>query len=253
MPLSRPPRSSRARRALASSARLTVGVWLLASACGPGVATPMPEPPTAFDLSGFGEGALAASYPLDERVLVIATGRGNVPAGATVRVTNLDDTSPVVAGPGNPQGGFQVDLIVTDGQEVRFEWVNGGEHSAPADAIISRPDPLRQDFQITIAPRFACLKLSPGFALDFGDQTHATLGVENYCTDAVTFANPRSRLTLPDFALPATPPADVAPGASAQIGVDFTRSAAGLREDVLFLDVTLAAETIRYPITLRSE
>jgi hypothetical protein len=253
MPLSRPPRSSRARRALASSAPLTAGVWLLASACGPGVATPMPEPPTAFDLSGFGEGVLAAGYPLDERVVVIASGTGNVPAGATVRVTNLDDTSPVVAGPGNPQGGFQVDLIVTDGQELRFEWVNGREHSAPADAIISRPDPLRPEFDLIIAQRFACLKLSPGFALDFSDETHATLGVENDCTEAVTFANPRSRLALPDFALPATPPSDVAPGASTQIDVDFTRSAAGLREDVLFLDVTLAGETIRYPITLRSE
>lgn len=253
MRISPPLRASRALGALASSASLTAGVWLLASACGPGVATPMPEPPTAFDLGGFTETVSAAKSPLDDRVLVIEAATGNVPNGATVRVTNLDSTDPVVAGRGNAGGGFEVDLIVTDGQELRFEWVNGAEHSAPADAIISRPDALGQTFQIAVAPRFACLKLSPGFALDFGDSGHATLGIENGCDDAVTFSNPRSRLGLTDFALPATPPPDVAAGESAKLDVDFTRGAAGLREDVLFLDVTLAGETIRYPITLRAE
>jgi hypothetical protein len=211
----------------------------------------MPEPPTAFDLSGFDQATVSAKIPLDDRVLVIQTATGNVPSGATVRVTNLDSTDAVAAGPGSAQGGFEVALIVSDGQELRFEWVNGAERSAPADAIVSRPDPLSQFFQINLAPRFACLKLSPGFVLDFSG-THATLGVENACDDAVTFTNPRSRLSLADFALPATPP-DIAPGESAEIGVDFTRGAAGLREDVLFLDVTLAGTTIRYPITLRAE
>lgn len=253
MPLLLPPRSSRARRALASSAPLTAGVWLLASACGPGVATPMPEPPTAFDLSGLPDAIIDAKTPLDNRVLVIQAPTGNVPVGATVRVTNLDSTDAVVAGPGNSQGGFEVDLIVSDGQELRFEWVNGAQRSAPADGIVSRPEPLGQFFQITVAPRFACLKLTPGFVLDFSAATRATLGVENTCDDVITFTNPRSRLSLADFALPATPPAEVAAGESAQIAVDFARGAAGPREDVLFIDVTLAATTIRYPITLRAE
>jgi hypothetical protein len=250
MPFPCPPRSSRARRALASSWPLTAGVWLLASACGPGVATPMPEPPTAFDLTGFPD-VVDAKTPLDNRVLVIKAATGNVPQGGTVRVTNLDSIDAVVAGPGNAQGGFEVDMIVSDGQELRFEWVKGAERSAPADAIVSRPDPLGQFFQVNAAPRFACLNLSPGFVLDF-DGTHATLGVENGCDEAIAFANPRGRLALADFALPATPPT-LAPGESAEIGVDFMRGAAGLREDVLFIDVTLAGTTIRYPITLRAE
>jgi hypothetical protein len=254
MPRSRPSRATRAQHALASSALMTAGVWLLASACGPGVATPMPEPPTVFDLSGFMDPLAAATKtPLDSRVLVLEASRGNVPPGATVRVTNLDTTDSVVAGPGNAQGGFEVDLIVTDGQELRFEWVNGTEHSAPADAIISRPDPLGESYRVTPAPRFACLELSPGFALDFNGTTHATLGVENACDEAVQLSNPRRRLALPDFALSSTVPTEVGPGESAQIGADFTRSATGLREDVLFIDVTLADTTIRYPITLRAE
>src|SRR3954470_16340831 len=136
-----PSRSSRAWRALASSALWSAGVWLFASACGPGVATPMPEPPTAFDLSGVNQGVIGAKIPADGRVLVIESFTGNVPEGAVVRVTNLDTADPVVAGVRVAQGGFDVELIVTDGQELRFEWVNAGEHSAPADAIVSRPDP----------------------------------------------------------------------------------------------------------------
>jgi hypothetical protein len=232
---------------------MTAGVWLLASACGPGVATPMPEPPTVFDLSGFKPGISAATTPLDARVLVIQTDVGNVPAGASVRVTNLDTTDAVVAGPGNVGGGFEVELIVTDGQELRFEWVDGAERSAPADAVVSRADPMGPTFDLMLAPRFACLKLSPGFALDFTGTTPATLSIENACTDSVQLSNPRSRLTLADFALPATVPADVPAGESTEIEVDFTRGAAGLREDVLFIDVTLAGTTIRYPITLRAE
>jgi hypothetical protein len=254
MPLSRPVRVSRAQRTLASSALVTAGVWLLASACGPGVATPMPEPPTVFDLSGFMDpGAVLATMPLDNRVLVLETSRGNVPAGATVRVTNLDTTEAVVAGPGTAQGGFVVALIVTDGQELRFEWVSGTEHSAPADAIISRQDPRGQNFRLTPAPRFACLELIPGFALELNDTTRATLGIQNGCEEPVQLSNPRSRVGLADFALPATVPAEIPTGESAELAVDFTRSATGPREDVFFVDVTLAGTTIRYPITLRAE
>jgi hypothetical protein len=251
---SRPLRVSRAQRTLASSALVTAGVWLLASACGPGVATPMPEPPTVFDLSGFMDPTPGVVHtPLDNRVLVLETTRGNVPPGATVRVTNLDTTDTVVAGPGTPQGGFEVALIVTDGQELRFEWVNGAERSAPADAIISRPDPLGEFFRLNPSPRFACLKVIPGFVLELDEKNHAMLGIENGCDDPVQLSNLRSRLSLRDFALPATVPAEVPAGESAEIEVDFTRDSAGLREDVLFIDVTLAGTTIRYPITLRAE
>jgi hypothetical protein len=254
MPRFRPHRVSRARHAAASSALMTAGVWLLASACGPGVATPMPEPPTVFDLSGFMDPlAAGAKTPLDSRVLVLQTSRGNVPPGATVRVTNLDTTDPVVAGPGTAQGGFEVDLVVTDGQELRFEWVNGAEHSAPADGIISRPDPRGESYRLTPAPRFDCLELSPGFVLDFDGTTRATLGIENACAETVQLGNPRTRLTLADFALPATVPDAIPSGESRAISIDFTRDTAGLREDVLFIDVTLTGTTIRYPITLRAE
>jgi hypothetical protein len=213
----------------------------------------MPEPPIAFDLSGVNQGAIAVNIPADPRVLVIEALTGNVPSGSVVRVTNLDTTDPVVAGARIAQGGFDVELIVTDGQELRFEWVNAGEHSAPADAIVSRADPMSQTFALSAAPRFDCLKLSPGFALDFGTTAQATLSLQNGCSQAVSVSNPRTRLGLADFAVSTTLPIDVAAGSSTELTVDFTRSAQGPREDVLFVDVTSAGSTIRYPITLRTE
>ena len=58
---------------------------------------------------------------------------------------------------------------------------------------------------------------------------------------------------LADFALPDSLPLDIAAGDSAELAVGFTRGTAGLREDVLLIDTTLGAETIRYPVTLRAE
>jgi hypothetical protein len=212
----------------------------------------MPEPPT-FDLSGLNMGAISVTIPADPHVLVIDAGSGNVPNGAAVRVTNLDDMSPVAAGTGNGKGGFEVALLVTDGQELRFEWANGAERSEPADAIITRPDPEGPTFSLTPSPRFDCLKLTPGHVLDFGAAAQATFSIKNGCRDAITLANPRTRLGLADFSLSSQLPPELAAGKSTSLSVDFTRGAAGLREDVLFVDVTLADTTIRYPVTLRAE
>jgi len=110
-----------------------------------------------------------------------------------------------------------------------------------------------QLFTLTPSPRFDCLKLGPGYVLDFGSAAQATLSLENGCADALTLANPRTRLALADFATETALPLDIAAAESAQIRVNFSRSVAGLREDILFVDVTQAATTLRYPITLRAE
>jgi len=144
-------------------------------------------------------------------------------------------------------------LTVLDGQELRFEWTEAQQSSAPADAIIHRPDPASRVFQLETSARFDCLQLTPGFVLDLGQAARATLSVKNGCGQAVSLANPRTRLGVADFALSTTLPIDVAAGDSRQLSVDFTRGAQGLREDVLFVDVTQAATTLRYPITLRAQ
>jgi hypothetical protein len=213
----------------------------------------MPEPP-AFDINGLNknDGITPASQPKAEDGHYIPAANDTVPGGSIVRVTNLDRTEPVSATSAEANGSFAALVNVTDGQELRFEWVDGTTHSAPGDVIFRQAAP-GAAFDLLPSPRFDCLKLSPSFALEYGGVTTATLSLENGCSDALTLANPRSRLTLTDYTLATTLPVQVAAQASRELRVDFARTAAGLREDVLFVDVTLADTTIRYPITLRSQ
>ena len=239
------------RRRLSQSL-VPAGVWLLACACGPSVATPMPEPP-AFDLTGVNKSEIEpANKPADPDALVLTGIEGTVPGGAVVRVTNLDSTAPVSAVNATPGGHFEVVLVVLDGQELRFEWQQGDQGSAPADAIIHRPNPAGTAYQVVPSPRFDCLQLAPGFVLDLGTSPQATLHVQNGCTEAVSLANPRTRLGLADFTLSTALPLEIAAGTSGELSVEFAAGAAGQREDVLFVDVSNAGTTIRYPITLRA-
>ena len=213
----------------------------------------MPEPPTVFDLTEVNKNAeVAVNQPLNPNAHVIV-GRA-VPARAVVRVTNLDQALDVAAVNATERGTFQITVVVLDGEELRFEWVDGERRSAPADATFVLPDPaVPAVFELEPAPRFDCLRLEPGFVLDFGAVEQATLTLHNDCPQAINLDNARSRLMLADFALPDGLPLDIAAGDSAELAVGFTRGAAGLREDVLLIDATLGAETIRYPITLRAE
>jgi hypothetical protein len=253
MPRPRSPRRGSFGRALASSA-LAAGVWLLASACGPGVATPMPEPPaTTFDLNGVNEGALPASAPEVMGGGKYVTGApGTVPAGSTVRITNLDQTTMVFATSAAPNGSFLAVVLAVDGQELRFEWTKDAQRSAPADGIAHLSDPTAELLTVEPSPRFDCVTLEPGYALDFAADSSQTLRISNGCDDALSVGNSRSRLGLTDFSLSRTLPVQVLPGETAELDFGFTRSADGLREDVLFLDLTQGAQTIRYPITLRA-
>jgi hypothetical protein len=215
----------------------------------------MPEPPTVFDLSQVNKQEVTPVYePQDPNSHVIVGVSGAVPAGAVVRVTNLDQALDVAAINASDQGSFEIVVQALDGEELRLEWTDGARRSAPADAIFVRPDPASRAFQLLPSPRFECLRFEPGVVLDFAaDAAQATLTLRNDCSGPVSVDNPRSRLMRPDFTLPDALPLEVAAGATAELVAGFTRDAPGLREDVLFVDVTLDAETIRYPITLRAE
>lgn len=227
---------------------LPAGVWFLASACGPGAATPMPQPPTVFDLNRVGAtGTLAASAGY-ERMESLP---GTVPARATVRVTNLDQPVQAAAVDALDDGSFGITLIVSSGEELRFEWTDGTERSAPADAFFVKPDPMRAEFELQPSARFECLELSPPYALDFAGADSLTLTLTNDCDDTATLANPRARIGLPAFTLPADLPS-VASGESSEVVVSFDGGdPAVFEEDTLLFDVTLGAETIRYPVTVR--
>lgn len=234
---------------------LAAGVWLLASACGPGVATPMPEPPAAaFDLNGVDQGVLPVNEPTtagDAKYVTAAP--GTAPASATVRITNLDQTTMVFATTAGSDGSFLAVVIARAGEELRFEWTQDGQHSEPADGTVLEKDALARTIGVRASPRFDCLKLTPGYALDFFEGGSQTLELRNECDAPLTVANPRARLSLGDFTLNTALPVELAAGESTDLGFSFQRRADGLREDVWFVDVTLGGETLRYPFTLRTE
>jgi len=239
---------------LASSFALLASAWLL-GACGPGVATPMPEPPAAaFDLSGINRDPMAVTTELGSTdAAYILGGVNTVPPGATVRITNLDSTSAVAATTADARGAFSAVVFANDGQELRFEWVKDAQRSAPADAIVQRPDPAVMVLRVMPAPRLACLQLTPGYVLSFDGDGTAALGVENGCATDVTLQNFRTRTNLADFAVSPGPARSIPAGQSVSVDVSFTRAAAGLREEVLFIDIVQGGTTLRYPITLRAE
>src|SRR5688572_11395807 len=155
----RPFSSCSSRRGWCGSVAAGAGVWLLVSACGPGVATPMPEPPTVLDLTAVGQpyGAVVATNGKEPDSKTIRVFEDRLPAHSTVRVANLDRMDPTVA-VDVPDGG-SADLIVSviDGEELRFEVVTGELRSQPADAIFVLDDPLSGAFHLAPAERFACL------------------------------------------------------------------------------------------------
>lgn len=229
---------------------LPAGVWLLASACGPGAATPMPQPPTVFELDRVGQPELLPAFEGNNEEIV--GGPGAVPARATVRIINLDQPMAAAAVDALDNGSFRIAVFVTSGQELRFEWVDGQRRSAPADAFFIKADPMQPGFELQPSPRFDCLTLSPPHALEFSEAGSATLTITNDCDDAVTLANPRARIGLPAFTVPTELPA-LTSGESSELVVDFDGgNPAALDEDTLLFDVTLGADSIRYPITLRA-
>lgn len=234
---------------------LSAGVWLLASACGPGVATPMPEPPAAvFDLGGVDKGELPLNQPVPASDAMYITGApGTVPSDASVRITNLDQTTLVFATTAAPDGSFLAIAVARAGDELRFEWTKDGRHSAPADGIALEPDALDRTIGVQPSARFDCVTLTPGYALDFSEGGSQRLELANECDAPLLLANARPRLNLSDFTLSQELPVTLEAGERIELLFDFTRSADGLREDVWFLDVTLEAETTRYPFTLRTE
>lgn len=251
----RPHRFCRRGRALASWL-LPAGVWLLASACGPGVATPMPEPPAAvFDLDGVNQGVVPVAEPATEgNAKYVTAPAGTVPASSTVRITNLDQTTMVFATTAGADGSILGIVLASAGEELRFEWVKGDQRSVPADGIVRQPDPLVKVIAVEPAPRFDCLRLDPGYALDFSMAESQTLSLEvtNDCDDAVSLHDARARLALPDFSLESALPLELPPGRTSELTFRFARGVDAPREDVWFVDATLGARSIRYPLTLRA-
>ena len=225
---------------------LVTGAGLSLAACGPGVATPIPEPPT-LQLGRIGppEEPKAESSAAGGRH--IYGNRGAAPVGATLRVTNLDRTDPASVSMVESDGSFDISVVVEDGEELRFDWSRGDERGAPQDARFVK-DP--SYYHVLPSERFACLTLTPGFVVDFGMANQRILSLDNGCASSESLTAPRLRRGLPNFSLPSALPVSLAPSDSVPLELTATHDRAATTEDTLFFDVTSDGKAIRYPITL---
>jgi hypothetical protein len=215
-----------------------------AIACGPGAATPMPEPPS-IDVNRVGNGEEV--YPLTGPAPIALLGDvGAAPPHATVRVLNLDDTREAVATTADAEGRFSLEIIASAGEELRFEARTSGGFAEPVDARV------KDDLSgVTPSQHPECFVLETGRALEVTAGATAAVRMTNECAGEVTLDDVRLRLGTAGFSFEAPTPLSVAPGASATVDVELTPGTTPA-QDVLFLDVVIDGMAERYPVSLRA-
>jgi hypothetical protein len=212
-------------------------------ACGPQPqgSTPMPEPPSI-------DGGLIIIAPgpisvLSEPQPVPLAGRaGAATPGAQIQVLNLDGSQPPVTVTAGADGSFLVTVQVSSGDELRFQVQRDGERSAPVDFIYANGS----GALLTASPRHGCVTLRPGFELELATG-RASVRFQNGCSAPIQLALPRFRIGT-DFALLTQLPLVVAAGESAAAEIELSNPPPPERADIWFVDVTLSATTLRYPI-----
>jgi hypothetical protein len=218
---------------------------LCVASCGEArIATPMPEPPAALDGSKIGLGMEPISIFSDPRPVSVVGQAGAAPAGARVRVLDLDSDRPDVSGRVQADGSFELSVTVSDGDELRLHAFDGAVRSRPLDLGVGPPAGLQP------SPRHECLELTPGFELGFSSGGAAqSFTFRNACTATAILDTPRFRLGTSDAELLTPLPLELAPGETGalELGVP---GAALLAEDVLFIDVDVAGRRLRYPLGL---
>jgi hypothetical protein len=216
------------------------------AACGPQAATPMPEPPS-IDGGLIGPDREGISILMEPRPVPLVGSTGAVTPGALVRVLNLDAGSPADTVVAAADGSFQLSVLASNGDELRFSAVLEGRRSAPVDFIYT------SDFgdDLTASPRHACVTLQPGLELELAS-SRASVPFQNACSGPIQLASPRFR-TGADFALITALPLVVGAGESGAVELELRNAPPPAREDVWFTDVTLGSTALRYPIGVFAE
>lgn len=229
-------------QAVRFGSRLALTFGVLFAACGPGGASPIPQPPILAvptdKLSTEPPDGSARQFPF------VLGALGAAIAGSTLRVTNLDDAEAPSEAPVAANGSFRLEVVSSPGDELRFEVLSAdGRRSPPTDAS------LNNDYTLSRSPRFDCLSFFPPLWVAGEAGETVRLEVENACGSDVGFDSARFRLA-PESAAVATPlPLTIAAGERGEIEIVLS-DAAGADDNVLLLDVTSAASTIRYPVTI---
>lgn len=220
--------------------RFAVLFAVLLAGCG---VDPLPEPPSLVgDLLGQACGACDGQGKV--------TGRpGSVTGADRIWVVNLDGQEPPVTAPVAADGSFELFVSAMEGDEIRLQARRDELRSEPRDAVMvtsgalgAAPRPLSSCF--VVAPELAFTDTT------VGDAAPKALRLQHTCAaplqiDAVTLRAPSADFTVTAPAVPLV----LAPGAFADVSVDFAPSAVGLREEVLLIEVA-QPEVDRRPVTL---
>jgi hypothetical protein len=199
------------------------------------------RPPETFIVSEGHGGGTPIGVPLEGAP-------GAAPANTLVVVTNLDSTDEPLVTTTRGDGSFSLTIPVGPGDELRFESVSSGRRSPPSDALFPEPPGAR----LVAVSRFECLSLEPGFSLDLTGENGGSVVLRNRCDDAVEVDDPRFRTENADFALSTALPLEIAARGTATLEFAHTPASGSASEVVVFIDVTLSGETLRYPITLHA-
>jgi hypothetical protein len=237
-------------RSSASALALAIVCSLAATWCGPQVATPLPEPPS-IDGRKIGPDLDVITVLSEPHPLSIVGEVGAVTPGSVVRVLNLDETSAAVSAQAGADGAFEITVMVSSGDELRFQAVQGNVRSEPVDFIHGG---LAAAAALTPSPRHACVVLQPGLELRYDELGPRPLRVLNDCAEPLSLAAPRFRLGEGEFEIDLESesqlPLVVPPGSEATLDISLLELPPPAREDVLFIDFSVGGETIRYPIGL---
>lgn len=174
------------------------------------------------------------------------------PAGATVRVYNLDSEAPPAEAVVQEDGSFELTLPGEPGDQVRIQVIDGDLRSTPVDLFYQESDiDTLPPGQVTAAEVARCLVLEPPYELVIRES--GGVQVNNGCAFDVVLDAPRPRVAVPGLELGADRswPATLAAGqilvVTAQLPPD-----SGFTEEIFFILVTDPAP-VRYAITLRVE
>jgi len=231
---------SRLKRRLARVAHCASSALLLSSllaGCGPGAATPVPEPP-ALQTDKIGIPAMIA---VAGGTLTLQGAAGAAPPHATILVTDLDATTAAVATSAAEDGRFAITVPTNDGDEQRLV--------ALVDGVRSRPFDFKSVANALVeSPRPSCLTVTPGLLASVRANSKVSFKFENSCNGVVTLQAPRSRTGDAAVSFDTQFTASIASGASASFVVNVAASAAPTLDEVVFIDVAVEGQTIRYPL-----
>ncbi|MEJ7730362.1 MAG: hypothetical protein WKG00_14230 [Polyangiaceae bacterium] len=217
---------------------------VLAVGCG---VDPLPEPPApAPQLLGDFDGGVCSAC---DGQASVSGASGSVVDADSVWAVNLDREAPPVVVPVASDGSFGLFLPAIEGDEIRIQARRDDLRSTPLDLVMlvaggvdEAPRPLSDCFVLPLELAFADTAI--------GGLTAGSVRIEHGCAaplqvDAVVLRAPSSDFSVSVPTLPIV----LAPGEFLDVAIDFSPPGAGLREEVLLIEVS-QPEVDRRPITL---